>query len=239
MRRPRISDGLSHSLLRCSVRVFVFERGSESALGSQRVGRVVAAVQQRESAIACQPNRRSELREMITSGWVNCFGAGYCGKRRRLACGSNRIITTSHSCSRSRRRIRCFDQFFMPIACPIFYVETLGNLAKEAGHRGPPELLSGTSRTSFQNGRFRRAASTLILRQATFSATTLSCVTGYRGLEVGGGILVLCSIRRPKKKHSIAGTMASSMKRSGWRRTSGAHRWRNRTLPLLERKCSR
>jgi hypothetical protein len=34
-----------------------------------------------------------------------------------------------------------FDQFFMPIVCPIFYVETLGNLAKEATHRGPPEVI--------------------------------------------------------------------------------------------------
>jgi hypothetical protein len=34
-----------------------------------------------------------------------------------------------------------FDQFFMPIVCPIFYVETLGNLAKEATERGPPEVI--------------------------------------------------------------------------------------------------
>jgi hypothetical protein len=29
----------------------------------------------------------------------------------------------------------------MPIVCPIFYVETLGNLAKEATKRGPPEVI--------------------------------------------------------------------------------------------------
>ena len=35
-----------------------------------------------------------------------------------------------------------FDRFFMPIVCPIFYVETLGNLAKEATHQGPPEVIA-------------------------------------------------------------------------------------------------
>jgi len=32
-----------------------------------------------------------------------------------------------------------FDHFFMPIVCPVFYVETLGNLAKEATKRRSPE----------------------------------------------------------------------------------------------------
>ncbi len=34
-----------------------------------------------------------------------------------------------------------FDHFFMPVICPIFYVETLGNLAKEPTKRGPPEVI--------------------------------------------------------------------------------------------------
>lgn len=34
-----------------------------------------------------------------------------------------------------------FDQFFMPIVCPVFYIETLGNLAKKATERGPPEVI--------------------------------------------------------------------------------------------------
>jgi hypothetical protein len=34
-----------------------------------------------------------------------------------------------------------FDHFFMPIVCPVFYVETLGNLAKEPTKRGPPEVM--------------------------------------------------------------------------------------------------
>jgi hypothetical protein len=34
-----------------------------------------------------------------------------------------------------------FDHFFLPIVCPVFYVETLGNLAKEATKRGPPEVI--------------------------------------------------------------------------------------------------
>jgi hypothetical protein len=33
-----------------------------------------------------------------------------------------------------------FDHFFIPVVCPIFYVETLGNLAKEATSR-PPEAI--------------------------------------------------------------------------------------------------
>jgi hypothetical protein len=34
-----------------------------------------------------------------------------------------------------------FDHFFMPIVCPVFYVETLGNLAKQPTKRGPPEVI--------------------------------------------------------------------------------------------------
>jgi len=34
-----------------------------------------------------------------------------------------------------------FDHFFMSLICPVFYVETLGNLAKEATKRGPPEII--------------------------------------------------------------------------------------------------
>jgi hypothetical protein len=34
-----------------------------------------------------------------------------------------------------------FDHFFMPVICPIFFVETLGNLAKEPTKRGPPEVI--------------------------------------------------------------------------------------------------
>lgn len=34
-----------------------------------------------------------------------------------------------------------FDHFFMPVICPVFYVETLGNLAKEPTKRGPPEVI--------------------------------------------------------------------------------------------------
>jgi hypothetical protein len=34
-----------------------------------------------------------------------------------------------------------FDHFFMPIVCPVFYVETLGDLAKAPGRRGPPEVI--------------------------------------------------------------------------------------------------
>ena len=34
-----------------------------------------------------------------------------------------------------------FDHFFMPIVCPVFYAETLGNLAKQPTKRGPPEVI--------------------------------------------------------------------------------------------------
>ena len=34
-----------------------------------------------------------------------------------------------------------FDHFFIPMICPIFYVETLANLAKEPTKRGPPEVI--------------------------------------------------------------------------------------------------
>lgn len=34
-----------------------------------------------------------------------------------------------------------FDHFFMPVICPVFYVETLANLAKETTKRGPPEVI--------------------------------------------------------------------------------------------------
>jgi hypothetical protein len=34
-----------------------------------------------------------------------------------------------------------FDHFFMPVVCPVFYAETLGDLAKEATKRGPPEVI--------------------------------------------------------------------------------------------------
>jgi hypothetical protein len=34
-----------------------------------------------------------------------------------------------------------FDHFFMPMICPVFYVETLANLAKEPTKRGPPEVI--------------------------------------------------------------------------------------------------
>jgi len=47
-----------------------------------------------------------------------------------------------------------FDHFFLPLICPVFYVETLGNLAKAAtkvgpgrGHRpGHREQVSGMGR---------------------------------------------------------------------------------------------
>ncbi len=32
-----------------------------------------------------------------------------------------------------------FDRFFMPVVCPIFYVETLAELAKEPSQRRQPE----------------------------------------------------------------------------------------------------
>ena len=34
-----------------------------------------------------------------------------------------------------------FDHFFVPVICPVFYVETLGDLAKEPTKRGPPEVI--------------------------------------------------------------------------------------------------
>ena len=34
-----------------------------------------------------------------------------------------------------------FDHFFMPVICPVFYVETLADLAKEPTKRGPPEVI--------------------------------------------------------------------------------------------------
>jgi hypothetical protein len=34
-----------------------------------------------------------------------------------------------------------FDHFFMPMVCPIFYVETLGNLAKETTGRSPEAIV--------------------------------------------------------------------------------------------------
>jgi hypothetical protein len=34
-----------------------------------------------------------------------------------------------------------FDHFFMPVICPVFYVETLGELAKESTKRGSPEVI--------------------------------------------------------------------------------------------------
>jgi hypothetical protein len=34
-----------------------------------------------------------------------------------------------------------FDHFFLPVICPIFYVETLADLAKKPTERGPPEVI--------------------------------------------------------------------------------------------------
>ena len=34
-----------------------------------------------------------------------------------------------------------FDHFFIPMVCPIFYVETLGNLAKETTSRSPEAIV--------------------------------------------------------------------------------------------------
>src|SRR6266566_2035333 len=34
-----------------------------------------------------------------------------------------------------------FDHFFLPVICPVFYVETLGDLAKAPTKRGPPEVI--------------------------------------------------------------------------------------------------
>jgi len=34
-----------------------------------------------------------------------------------------------------------FDHFFLPLICPVFYVETLGNLAKAATKVGPAEVM--------------------------------------------------------------------------------------------------
>lgn len=34
-----------------------------------------------------------------------------------------------------------FDHFFLAVVCPIFYVETLADLAKEPSKRGPPEVI--------------------------------------------------------------------------------------------------
>ena len=34
-----------------------------------------------------------------------------------------------------------FDHFFTAVVCPIFYVETLADLAKEPSKRGPPEVI--------------------------------------------------------------------------------------------------
>jgi len=34
-----------------------------------------------------------------------------------------------------------FDKFFMPVVCPVFYVETLADLAKEASKAGPAEAI--------------------------------------------------------------------------------------------------
>jgi hypothetical protein len=34
-----------------------------------------------------------------------------------------------------------FDRFFMPVVCPVFYMETLADLAKEPSKRGPAEVI--------------------------------------------------------------------------------------------------
>jgi hypothetical protein len=34
-----------------------------------------------------------------------------------------------------------FDHFSLAVVCPIFYVETLADLAKEPSKRGPPEVI--------------------------------------------------------------------------------------------------
>jgi hypothetical protein len=34
-----------------------------------------------------------------------------------------------------------FDHFFLSLICPVFYVETLGNLAKAATKVGPAEVV--------------------------------------------------------------------------------------------------
>lgn len=37
-----------------------------------------------------------------------------------------------------------FDHHFRPVVCPVFYAETLANLAKEPTDKGPAEQLVGT-----------------------------------------------------------------------------------------------
>jgi hypothetical protein len=34
-----------------------------------------------------------------------------------------------------------FDRFFLAVVCPVFYVETLADLAKEPSKRGPAEVI--------------------------------------------------------------------------------------------------
>jgi hypothetical protein len=34
-----------------------------------------------------------------------------------------------------------FDKFFLPVVCPVFYIETLGNLAKDKTSLGPGETM--------------------------------------------------------------------------------------------------
>ncbi|ASU39424.1 hypothetical protein hmeg3_14745 [Herbaspirillum sp. meg3] len=42
-----------------------------------------------------------------------------------------------------------FDQFFMAVVCPIFFLETLANLAKESSSKGPPEKIVGVIASRF------------------------------------------------------------------------------------------
>jgi hypothetical protein len=42
-----------------------------------------------------------------------------------------------------------FDRHFAPVVCPVFYAETLADLAKEPTERGQPRNRSATSPRNF------------------------------------------------------------------------------------------
>jgi hypothetical protein len=45
-----------------------------------------------------------------------------------------------------------FDHFFMPVICPVFYIETLGNLAKQGGERPPETMVRETANKCPESG---------------------------------------------------------------------------------------
>ena len=66
-----------------------------------------------------------------------------------------------------------FDRLFLAVVCPVFYVETLADLAKEPSKRGPAEVVVKDIANKFPDGRFAAHVSyRLSNRQLTWTSRT-------------------------------------------------------------------